>query len=134
MDLSIPCYTKQNTPQEPAKKKPVFIRDVARALTRRLEEAQTSIHWASVWKECSLQNVPALTWPENDPMLNLLVQQGWSEGMIVYVMAQDSRYEPEKQKPLLQIKMLCSRSQLLTELPVIYDFIDHLDLDAFRSL
>jgi len=67
-------------------------------------------------------------------MLNVLIQQGWSEGMLVYVMAQDSRYEPEKQRPLLQIKLLCSRSQLLTELPVIYDFIDRLDLDAFRSL
>lgn len=134
MDLSIPCCTTQINPNETAKKQPVFIRDVARALTRRLEEAQTSIHWTNVWKESGMQNVPVLTWPENDPMLNVLVQQGWSEGMLVYVMAQDSRYEPENQKPLLQIKMLCSRSQLLTELPVIYDFLDHLDLDAFRSL
>lgn len=112
---------------------PVFIRTIARDLEKRLLTAQTSVHWVNVWKESSLQNVPVRTWPDTDPMLNLLIQNGWSEGMLVYVMAQESRYEPGNQIPLLQIKMLCSRRQLLNELPVIQDFIDQFDLRTYRD-
>lgn len=117
----------QQSSQECGEREPLMSRTVARALTRHLEESNTSIHWVNVVGESSLQNVAEKRWPDNDPQLNLMLCQGHSEGMLVYVMAQDSRYKPEEAKPLLQIKMLGGYSTVLSEMAEIWKFLDRIE-------
>ena len=108
-------------------REPLMSRTVARALTHHLEASNTSIHWVNVVGEDSLKNVAEKRWPDNDPQLNLMLCQGHSEGMLVYVMAQDSRYRPEEAKPLLQIKMLGGYTTVLSEMAEIWKFMDRIE-------
>lgn len=107
--------------------RPLMARTVARELTQHLELSNTSVYWVGVVGEDSLQSVPATLWPSNDPMLNLMLCQGHSEGMLVYVMAQANRYQPEEVTALLRIKMLGSYTTVCAELPFIWEFLDRLD-------
>lgn len=118
-------------PQQ-TKYKPLMARTVARALTDHLEISNTSIHWVNVVGEDSLKPMAEKRWPDNDPLLNVMLCQGFSEGMLVYVMAQASRYKPDELTPLLQIKMLGSARHVAGELPFIMDFLDR--LDSLREL
>ena len=114
-------------------RKPLFARTVARALTKVLEAANTSIHWINVVGESSLDDNPTLLWPiETDPMFNVMVQFGWSEGTLLYVYAQDSRYRPEKVVPLLQIKMLGSMRTVCADVPIVMNFLDQIRDNLFE--
>jgi hypothetical protein len=104
-----------------------MLRTVGRALTRHLEVNNTSIHWINVVGEDSMKNVPEKRWPDNDPQLNLMLCQGHSEGMLVYVMAQNSRYKPDEAKALLQIKMLGSYATVLSEMALIWQYLDQIE-------
>lgn len=107
---------------------PLPARTVARAMCRYLETNNTSIHWVQVVGESSLEPVPMKMWPVQDnAMFNVMVQDGWSEGMLLYVYAQKDRTKPQEVTPLLQIKMLCNRQQLGLELPIILTFIDQIE-------
>lgn len=112
--------------QQPTRK-PLMARTVARALTRYLEDCNTTIHWVNVVGEDSLARVAEKLWPDNDPLLNVMLCQGFSEGMLVYVMAQANRYKPAELTPLLQIKMLGGRSRVASELPCIMEFLDKIE-------
>lgn len=108
--------------------KPLLARTVATAMCRFLETNNTSIHWVQVVGESSLEPVPRKMWPVQDnAMFNVMLQKGWSEGMLLYVYAQKDRTKPQEVTPLLQIKMLCNCQQLGLELPIIMKFIDQIE-------
>lgn len=107
--------------------KTLLAHTVAQALTRHLEKENTSIHWINVAGEASLKEVPEKAWPNEDFMLNLMLTQGNSEGMLVYVMAQENRYKPEEAKPILQIKMLGNYKTVLSEMAVIWKFLENVE-------
>lgn len=109
-------------------KKYLLARTVAQAMTRFLERNETSIHWVQVIGEDSLVTKPSKAWPVvNDPMFNLMIQDGWSEGMLVYIYAQVDRYKPEEVVPVLRIKMLAGRKGVFSELPLIFAFLDQIE-------
>jgi hypothetical protein len=103
----------------------LMARDVARHLTQVLEKAGTSIHWVGVVGEDSLATDPSVEWPSGDPIYSIAVQNGFSEGMLVYVYEQKDRYKPEDVRVLLRIKMLCGVRLLMKELPVILEYFEN---------
>lgn len=124
-----------NSPLQPVTpvRKPLFARTVARALTKVLEVANTSIHYGNVVGESSIDRNPTLLWPiETDPMFNVMVQFGWSEGTLLYVYAQDSRYKPQNVVPILQIKMLGSLRTVCADVPIVMEFLDQIRDNLFE--
>lgn len=112
----------------------LLARSVARALLRRLEKAGTSVHWVNVVGESSIDSAPKMHWPDTEPMLNILVQDGFSEGSLVYVMAQADRRKPENQVPLLLVKMLRSKKRVGEELHEIFEFFDNFESNTATCL
>lgn len=106
---------------------PIPARAVARMLCEHLEKSDTSVHWVNVAGESSLDVSPKVQWPEEgDPMFNLMLQHGHSEGMLIHVMAQRNRYKPEEAQPILLIKMLGGTKKVCGEMPLIAEFLDSL--------
>lgn len=112
-------------------KRPIMARAIARGLEKVLCEKVTAVHWVAVVCESSLQPEARVILPDLDEhIFNVLVSDGITEGCLVYVMAQESRYRPEVQLPVLQIKMLCSRKALIeNDLRHINDFVERLQAD-----
>jgi len=118
----------------PQKSSPLYARTVARALTQVLEDSNTTVHWVNVVGESSLDTMPSKVWPTTTtPMFNVMVQDGWSEGTLLYVYAQEDRYKPQEVTPLLQIKMLGSRKTVCNELPIIMSFLDQIENIVSRT-
>lgn len=108
-------------------KNKLFVRSVARALNAYLRSMQADAHWVRVIGEDSLANEPTALWPSDiDPMLNVLIQDGRSEGCIVCIYAQPDRYQPQSMIPLVGLKFLCDKRRVGQYLPHIFDFLDNL--------
>lgn len=105
----------------------LLARTVARAMTDHLEASDTSVHWVQVVGESNMEANPVKPWPvKTDPMFNVMVQDGWSEGTLLYVYAQDSRYKPQEVVPILQIKMLGSRKRVCADIPLVFEVLDRI--------
>lgn len=101
---------------------------VARAMTKHLEVSNTHVHWVQVVGESRLEPKYTKPWPvDNMPMFSLLLQEGNSEGVLVYVCAQIDRYKPQNIVPILQIKMLTTLKKVGAELSFIYEVLDRID-------
>lgn len=104
----------------------VPVRSVRNLLLRYLSDQEdTNIHWINVVGEDSLQPEPelmiSLETLQNE-MFNVLVQNGWSEGTLLYVCAQKDRYKPADQTILLQCKTLNGMKQSIAEIQAIMRF------------
>lgn len=121
-------FSTTNSPTEniaPNKIGPVYLRDIARALEKKLYAQQdTSLHWVAVVGEDSVQPKPEKTWHFNDSMVVISVGQGHSEGTLVYVHAQKDRYKPDQLIALFRIKLLCSPKAAFAEARVVFEFFD----------
>lgn len=103
----------------------VFLRDIARALEKRLyEQPETSLHWVSVVGEDSVHPQPKKQWIFNDAMIQVGVVNGNSEGSLIYVHAQTGRYAPDQLTALFRIKLLCSAKAAFAEAKVVYEFFE----------
>jgi hypothetical protein len=114
------------TPNPPVdNKKPVFLRDMAEALEKWLyAQSDTSLHWVAVVDEVSFGKAPTKLWQFNDHLLQVAVAQGFSEGSLIYVHAQDDRYKPGQVTALFRIKMLCSAKKAFDEAKFVYAFFE----------
>lgn len=85
---------------------------------------ETGVEWVSVVGEDSMappmKTLPARTLER--AMWNILVQQGWSEGTLLYVSAQADRYKPEAQEVLFRIKVLCGIKRVGPHVAAISDW------------
>ncbi len=99
---------------------------VADALERHLNEAGTSVHWVRAVGEESSWAPSRVTWP-SDPALSYQVQQGLSEGSLVYVMLQLDPREPAAVRRLLTVKLLCAGAKAYAECALISAFLDKLN-------
>jgi hypothetical protein len=104
-----------------------FAKTVARALEENLIAAGANVHWVAVVGEDSIDPDPQVLWPNGDPMFNVMVQHGWSEGTLLYVYAQSDRYRPQDVKPLLRIKMLSGLKAALVEAELVFNFLGTLE-------
>lgn len=114
------------TPTPPKQKDlPVFLRDIGRALEKRLsQQPDTSLHWVAVIGEDSVQAVPTKKWQYNEAMLQVGVVNGNSEGSLIYVHAQKDRYQPDSLVALFRIKMLCSAKAAFADAKIVYEFFE----------
>lgn len=103
----------------------VYLRVIARALEKHLmQDAECAVHWVAVIGETNPFGPPAETeiWrPEfDDSMVQIGLTDGNSEGMLLYVHAQASRYKPAELVPLLRIKVLCGLDRAVKELAAVH--------------
>lgn len=114
----------------------VYLRVIARALEKHLmQDAECAVHWVAVIGEANSFGPPAETevWrPDfDDSLLQVGITQGNSEGMLLYVHAQASRYKPAELVPLLRIKVLCGLDRAVQELASVHRWFNS---EAFRDL
>lgn len=103
----------------------VFLRDIGSALEKGMyENPETSLHWVSVMGEDSIQPVPTKAWHFNDALIQVGIVNGNSEGSLIYVHAQKSRYQPDLLIPLFRIKVLCSPKAAFAEARAVYEFFE----------
>lgn len=115
-------------------KDPIFVRTVAYALGLHLRNMQLDAHWIHAVGEDTLAP-PKARWPiEVDPMLNVMIQDGRSEGCIVCIYAQPDRYMAQQVIPLVGMKFLCNKRQVGVYLPAIFDFLDALQDNPEKTL
>jgi len=103
-----------------ARSGPVYVRTIGEALERYLHSKGSSVHWVSAIGDSNPWSAATQVWSHDDDMLQFGVTDGNSEGMLVYVHAQASRYEPGKLTPLLRIKLLCGPRRVFEELATIH--------------
>lgn len=111
-----PPKTKEDT---------VFLRDIGSALEKKMyENPETFLDWVSVMGEDSIQPVPTKVWHFNDALIQVGIVNGNSEGSLIYVHAQKSRYQPDLLIPLFRIKVLCSPKAAFAEARAVYEFFE----------
>lgn len=104
---------------------PVYLRDIARDLERALSrDPECAVHWIAVVDEPNSFGPPTRVWEYDDHMLQLGFAEGNSEGMLIYVHAQASRYKPAELVPLLRIKVLCGVERALREMQAIWAYLN----------
>jgi len=114
----------------------VYLRVIARALEKHLmQDTDCALHWVSPIGETNPFGPPSDTevWrPEfDDSLVQVGLTDGNSEGMLLYVHAQASRYEPAQLVPLLRIKVLCGHDRAAKELTAVHRWFNS---QAFRDL
>ena len=114
----------------------VYLRVIARALEKHLQQdANCAVHWIAVIDEANTFGPPGEdeVWDPDwdDYQLQIGITEGNSEGMLIYVHAQASRYRPAELVPLLRIKVLCGIDRAVTELVGIHRWFQS---EAFANL
>lgn len=97
------------------------------------DHPETSLHWINVVGEDSLQPVATAMISLDSlekMMFNVIVQQGRSEGTLLYVAGQTDRFVPESQVVLLQCKSLHGVKRAIAEIEAIMQFFD---TEAWRN-
>ena len=104
---------------------PVYLRDIARDLEHVLSrDPECAVHWIAVVDEPNSFGAPTCIWEHDDHMLQVGLTEGNSEGMLIYVHAQASRYKPAELVPLLRIKVLCGVERALKEMQAIWAYLN----------
>lgn len=93
---------------------PITLREIARFIQEDLSKCdEHNLHWVAVIDESSVQPVAEALWTQQhaDSLLQVVVANGHSEGMLLHVMAQPNRYEPAHLLPLIRVKLLCGHDR-----------------------
>lgn len=103
----------------------VYLRAIAQDLERvLLRDRECAVHWVAVVDEPDTFGPPTRVWEFDDSLLQVSLAHGHSEGMLVYVYAQENRYKPSELVPLLRIKLLCGVERALRDMRAIWTYLD----------
>jgi len=102
----------------------VYLRTIARRLEEHmLRQPASSVHWVSVVDEPNTFGPPSQAWTQGDCLLQVGLVEGNSEGMLIYVHAQPSRYAPAELVPLLRVKVLCGPAMAAQEVLTVWNWL-----------
>lgn len=105
--------------------KTVFLRDIARALEKALmANTETNLHWVAVVNEDSVTPQPLRKWEFDDHLIQVSIANGFSEGSLIYVLAQPDRYKPDQLIALFRVKVLCNTQKAFGEGGAIFSFFE----------
>lgn len=124
----------KKTPEVAQSLPQLHLRTIKSALRSYLaEDAESGVEWINVIGEDSVQPLPTKVWDQEleDSEIHVMVAHGWSEGYLLYAMAQRDRYAPGKLRPVFQIKVICSVARTFTEAQRVWSWFQS---EAFWKL
>lgn len=108
--------------------KPVYLRDIANALEKKLlSHTESTLHWVSVVGEAGYLKDPVRIWEFDDLSIHVGVTEGNSEGSLVYVHAQKGSHHPFQLEALFCIKLLTSAKRAFSEASQVYEFFESME-------
>lgn len=105
---------------------PLYVRTIAEALTKHLEAANTSVHWAQAAGPETPWGSPKMTWPK-EPFIGYLIQEGNNEGTTLQIVQRPDLYGREPNVPLITVKFLSGMKRVFEEAVHAMDFINQMD-------